>query len=162
MDFLQSTDVWVLISTIVFIIVAIKKGKTPILNILDSRTARIEKEIEEAERLRVEAQEILADYQRKHRDALKTANDIIENASERAARIEADMMKKMDEDLARKETQLVDRIARAEKAAIQEIRNKAADIATATVVSILSKEMNTKDSELIDDAIKNLPQKLKA
>lgn len=162
MELLQDTTFWVLISTIIFAIVAWKKGKEPIVQLLDGRTERIRKELEEAERLRVEAQEVLADYQRKYRDAMKAADEIIENASERAARIEKEMMAKMDDDLARKETQLVERIARAEKAAVQEIRNKAADIATATITSILSNEMDKKDSELIDDAIKTLPKKLSA
>lgn len=162
MEQFQDPTFWVLLSTIIFAIVAWKKGKAPLLEILDSRTDRIRKELEEAERLRVEAQEVLADYQRKYRDAMKTADEIIENASERAANMEREMMAKMDEDLARKETQLVERIERAEKSAIQEIRFKAAEIATSTVTSILSDEMNKKDSELIDDAIKSLPKKLSA
>ena len=162
MELLQDSTFWVLLSTIIFAFVAWKKGKAPLIEILDGRTERIRKELEEAERLRVEAQEVLADYQRKYRDAMKTADEIIENASERAANMEREMMAKMDDDLARKETQLIERIERAEKAAVQEIRFKAAEIATATVTSILSEEMNKKDSELIDDAIKTLPKKLSA
>ncbi len=162
MELLSNTTFWVWVSTILFVIIAWKKGAKPITEILDARTDRIRKELEEAEKLRVEAQEILADYQRKYRDAMKTADEIIENASERASRIEKDMLSKMDEELARKENQLVERIERAEKAAIKEIRFKAADIATSTVKSILSSEMDKKDNELIDDAIKSLPKKLSA
>ena len=162
MSLLQDSYFWVLISTIIFVIVAIKKGLPSILHILDSRSERIRKELDEAERLRVEAQEVLADYQRKSRDAMKTADEIIEAASGRAAQLEKDMLAQMNEDLARKEKQLVERIERAEAAAIQEIRNKAADIATSAVKSILSTELDNKDKGLIDDAIENLPKKISA
>jgi F-type H+-transporting ATPase subunit b len=162
MEFLQHTPFWILISTILFVVFALKKGRAPIVKILDERTERIRKELDDAERLRVEAQEVLAEYQKKHRDAMKTADEIIEAASERAAQIEKDAMAKMEEDMARKENQLIERISRAETAAVQEIRNKAADIATSTIVSILSKELDKKDESLIDDAIKALPEKLRA
>ncbi len=160
MELLQDSTFWVLISTVIFAIVAWKKGREPLLEILDARSERIRKELEEAERLRVEAQEVLADYQRKHRDAMETANEIIETASEKAARMEQDMEVRMQDELARREQQLVDRIARAEQAAIKEIRFKAADIATSTVETILKEQMKDKDSELIEDAIKTLPKKL--
>ena len=160
LELLNDATFWVLISTIIFAIVAWKKAKGPLVELLDARTERIRKELEEAERLRVEAQEVLADYQRKHRDAMETANEIIENASEKAARMETEMTARMDEDLARREQQLVDRIARAEQAAVKEIRIKAAEIATSTVETILKEQMTTKDSELIEDAIKTIPQKL--
>ncbi|MGM0421600.1 MAG: F0F1 ATP synthase subunit B [Pseudomonadota bacterium] len=162
MDILQDSTFWVLISTILFLVVAWKKGRAPILKILDDRTDRIRKELDDAERLRVEAQEVLAEYQKKHRDAMKTADDIIKAASERAVQIEQDAMTKMEDDLARKENQLIERISRAETAAVQEIRNKAADIATSTITSILSEELDKKDESLIDDAIKTLPEKLSA
>ena len=160
MELLQDSTFWVLISTVIFAIVAWKKGREPLLEILDARSERIRKELEEAERLRVEAQEVLADYQRKHRDAMETANEIIETASEKAACMEQDMEVRMQDELARREQQLVDRIARAEQAAIKEIRFKAADIATSTVETILKEQMKDKDSELIEDAIKTLPKKL--
>ena len=161
MELLQDSTFWVLISTVIFAIVAWKKGRGPLLEILDDRTDRIRKELEEAERLRVEAQEVLADYQRKHRDAMETANEIIETASEKAARMEQDMNARMEDELARREQQLVERISRAEQAAIKEIRFKAADIATSTVKTILEEQMQEKDSELIENAIKTLPEKLK-
>ena len=48
---LQSTTFWVVVSTVVFAIVAYKKGRGPILKILDDRTDRIRNELEEAERV---------------------------------------------------------------------------------------------------------------
>ena len=91
---------------------------------------------------------------------METANEIIETASEKAARMEQDMEVHMQDELARREQQLVDRIARAEQSAIKEIRFRAADIATSTVETILKEQMKDKDSELIEDAIKTLPKKL--
>jgi F-type H+-transporting ATPase subunit b len=159
---LQSTTFWVVVSTVVFAIVAYKKGRGPILKILDDRTDRIRNELEEAERLRVEAQELLANYQRKYRDAMKTAEEIIDSANERAKQIEKDALENVEAELARKETQLVERIERAEQSAVQEIRNKAADIAVTTITNVLQSEIANKDKDLIDDAIKSIPKKLSA
>ena len=160
--FLQNPSVWVIISTLVFMVVAYKKGRGPILKLLDDRTDKIRKEIEEAERLRVEAQEMLAEYQRKYRDAINTAEEIITTAKERAHQIEQDALDKMQSDLERKEVQLIERIERAEKAAIQDIQNKVADITTSTITTVLEKEISNQDSSLIDNAIKSLPKKISA
>lgn len=162
MEMLQSTTVWVVISTVLFLIIAYKKGKEPIFKILDERSDKIRNELEEAERLRVEAQELLADYQRKYRDAMKTAEDIIDTARERASQVEADAMERFEAEIARKENQLAERIERAEKTAVQEIRNKAADIAVAAVTTVLEKEAAKNDKSMIDDAIKSIPKKLSA
>ena len=54
-ELFHDTHFWVLISTVVFAVVAYKKGKAPILSMLDGRTARIQSDLEEAARLRREA-----------------------------------------------------------------------------------------------------------
>ncbi len=159
---LSNSTVWVWISTFVFAFVAYKKGGPVISQTLDGRTKRIKEELEEAERLRVEAQEMLADYQRKYRDAINTADSIVKNAEDRAKQIEQAAMEKLDADLERREVQLTERIKRAERTAVNEIRAHAADISAASIRSILESEMGKKDKDLIDETIKDLPKKLSA
>lgn len=156
------SNFWVLLSTVIFAIIVWKKGRLPILGVLDNRTARIKKELDEAERLRIEAQDLLSESQKKHRDAIQTAQKIIDNAQQTAKRLEETSRTKLEESLKRREEQLLDRIARAEAAAIQELRDQAADIATRTAEVLLEDALNKKGGKLVDDAIAEIPERLRA
>lgn len=156
------TNFWVLISTAIFALIAYKKGRKPILEMLDSRTARIKRELEEAERLRIEAQDLLSDSQKKHRDAIQTAQKIIDNAQHTAQRLEEEAQSKMEESLKRREEQLLDRISRAEAAAVQELRDQAADIASRAAEILLEDALAKKGGKLVDDAIAEIPKRLSA
>lgn len=157
---LQDTHFWVLLATVIFAFIAYKKGRTPLLNMLDSRTARIKTELEEAERLRLEAQDLLAVVQKKHRDALQTSQKIIDSARETAERLQKESQKKLEESLKRKESQLMERISRAEAAAVAELRNQAADLATKAAETLLSEALSRRGSKLVDEAISEIPGKL--
>ena len=80
MELFQSTSVWVLISFLIFVAFAYRKGRDGLLGMIDARIADIKKEIETAESLRIEAQELMAQYQRKLRDAKKESEQIISTA----------------------------------------------------------------------------------
>ena len=153
------TGFWVLLSTLGFAVLAYVKGRGPLLSILDARTARIKHELDEAERLRNEAQDLLAETQRQHREALQTAQRIIENAKESAERIQADADRKMDEHQKRREEQLLERIARAENAAVSELRRQAADLAAKAAEQLLRDAMNKNGAGLINEAINDIPAK---
>ncbi|MFN7113480.1 MAG: hypothetical protein ACK4PK_03890 [Alphaproteobacteria bacterium] len=157
---LADSNFWVLLSTIAFAVVVWKKGRKPLTDMLDARTARIRSELEEAERLRVEAQDLLSETQKKHRDALQTAQKIIDNAQKNAQALEADAHKRLEESLKRREEQLLERIKRAETAAVQELRNQAADIATRAAEIMLEDTLSKRGAKLVDDAIDDLPARL--
>lgn len=157
---LSDPHVWVLFSAVLFGVLAFKKGKQPLLNMLDSRTARIKAELEEAERLKAEAQALLADCQKKNRDAVQTAQKIVDNAREAAELIQKEAEKKLSENLARREALLLERIARAESDAVNELRNQAADLASVAAERLLAEAMGKRGSKLIDEAIEELPQRV--
>jgi F-type H+-transporting ATPase subunit b len=157
---LADPHTWVLFSTIVFAIIAYIKGKKPLLTLLDSRTARIKHDLEEAARLKNEAQAVLADYQKKHRDAVATAQKIIDNAQESVTLMQKDAEQKLAENLKRRETMLLERISRAEASAVQELRNQAADIAANAAHKLLIDALGKGDARLIDAAIGELPARL--
>ncbi len=161
-SFFADPHTWVLFSTIIFAIIAYKKGKKPLLNMLDSRSARIKADLDEAERLKNEAQALLADYQKKHRDAVTTAQKIIDNAQESVSLIQKAAEEKLTENLKRREELLLERIARAEAAAVQELRYQAADIAAAAAGQLLADAMNKRGAKLVDEAIEELPQRMRA
>lgn len=157
---LADPHTWVLFSAIVFVAVAWVKGRAPLLKLLDSRTARIKNELEEAERLKREAQELLNEYQKKHRDAVQTAQKIIDTAKESAVLIQKEAEEKLSENLARREALLLERITRAEAAAVRELRHQAADIAAQAAEQLLAEAMGKRGSKLVDEAIEELPARL--
>lgn len=128
---------------------------------LDTRATQIKGKLDEARRLREDAQALLAEYQRKQRDALQEAEAILAHAREEAARLKAEAEKGLEDSVARRERQAVDRIAQAEAQAISEVRNLAVDIAVNAAGKLVAEQMSAqKANALIDGAIKDLPGKL--
>ena len=128
---------------------------------LDKRADKIKSDLDEAEALYKEAQDLLATYQKKQRDAAKEAEQIADHAKEEAARMLEEGRQRLAETLARREQLAVERIAQAEAAAIDEVRIKTVDIAMDATREILVKGIAaSKSDSLIDAAIKELPSKL--
>src|SRR5215467_39190 len=80
-------EVWVVLAVIIFAIGVWKPARRAVLGGLDSRAARIRDELDTARRLREEAQEALAGYQKQQRDAAAEAEAIIAHARAEAERI---------------------------------------------------------------------------
>ena len=161
MELFQDTSIWVLISFLVFAFVLWKTAKDKVVGMLDKRIEEIRKEIETAESLRVEAQELLAQYQRKQRDAIKEAEEIVATARTHAAEIQKQAEKELTEVAKRREQQLQERLKRMEQNAVQEIRAYAAELAVKATTEIIAKQMDKKTNEnLIDQSIKNIARQL--
>jgi F-type H+-transporting ATPase subunit b len=155
--FLTSSTSWVFISFCLFALVVFLKARHKIVGIVDAKIDKIKKDIETAEMLRIEAQELLAQYERKQRDADKEAEEIIKNAEEHAKKIHEKAKKDLKLMSDRREAQLEQRIKRMEEEAIQEIKTYAADLALQAAQDILSNEVSKKDnSDLIDATLKTI------
>ena len=109
---------------------------------LDARSAAIAAELEDAKRLREEAQELLAGFQRRQREAETEAEAIIVQAHEEAKRIAADARAKMAEQLERRAELAERKIAQAEADATAAVRAQAADLAVAATEKLLVSELN--------------------
>jgi F-type H+-transporting ATPase subunit b len=105
---------------------------------LDKRAARIRDELDEARRLREEAQALLAEYQRKQREAEAEASQIVANAQADAERLIKEGEQKVADFVARRTRMAEQKIAQAEAQAAAEVRAAAADAATAAAAQILS------------------------
>lgn len=128
---------------------------------LDARAAKIKARLDEAARLREEAQEMLATYQRKQRDAMKEAEEIIAHAKAEAERLAAQAAKDLDASLKRREAQAMDRIAQAEASALREVQNVAVEVAVSAARQVLASSITADQAaKLVDGAIAELPQKL--
>lgn len=104
---------------------------------LDSRAQRIRTELDEARKLREEAQLLLADYQRKRKEAEAEAAQVLESAKAEAERITAAAHADIEEMIARRTKTAEAKIAQAESQAVAEVRARAADVAIAAATDIL-------------------------
>jgi F-type H+-transporting ATPase subunit b len=154
-------EFWVLIAFILFVGFMVWKARKALVGGLDARAERIKAEIDEAQRLREEAQALLADYQKKQREALGEAQAMVKQAEEEAKRMKAKAETELAAALKRREQQALDRIAQAEAQALSEVRNLAADLAVAATRKILVEKLDpAKAQALVGDAIAELPRRL--
>lgn len=159
--FYAAPEFWVAVAFFIFVGAVAKPVWKMLTTALDDRAEKIRAEIDEATRLREEAQALLADYQRRQRSARQEAEDIAAAAKEEAERHRKEAANALDASLARREQMAVDRIAQAESATIAEVRNMAAELAVdATRRLIVERLDDAKAAELVDAAIQELPGKL--
>lgn len=130
---------WVTVATVIFVMVLFYAGAfRMIAEALDARRERIVSELDQARRLKVEAEQLVAVYQQKQRDAEKEAEALIAAAREEALRYAADQKTKMDEFVARRTRMAEMKIAQAEAQALADVRAAAADAAIAAAADILA------------------------
>jgi F-type H+-transporting ATPase subunit b len=128
---------------------------------LDERAQRIRKDLEDAERLRDEAQTLLASYERKQREARKEAEAMLAHAREEARR-EADAAeRKFAERIARREQQALEKIRLAEAQAEKDVREQAVELAIRATRQALQSHLDeARDNEIVDQAIHDLRRHL--
>jgi len=161
-DLLHDHHFWVLISMAIFVVAVWKPAKNTIISALDQRTARIRSELEEARRLREEAEQLLAEYQQRQRQAAAEAQAIVTHAREEAERIAAQAAADLEQSLARRQRLAEERIAQAEARAVDEIRSAAVDTAIAAARDVIAQEIDEeRGGALLDEAIAALPQRLR-
>ena len=148
---LATAEFWVAVAFAIFVGVLIYLGAHKlIIDALDERAAKIKAELDEARRLREEAQSLLAEYERKKDDAAREAAGIIEGAKQEAERLAAKAKTKSEEFLARRTKLAETKIAQAEAQAVADVRNAAAEAAVAAAERVLT---DTVKGKLADDFI---------
>ena len=157
-----SPDVWVAVAFICFVALVGRIAYKVIAVALDDRAERIRSQIDEAVRIHAEAQELLASYELKQREAAQEAENIIEDARREADRIAEKASEDLDNALKRREHMAMERIAQAEAAAVAEVRTQSVELAMAATEILLAKQIKGKHADaLIDSAIGELADKLK-
>ncbi len=160
--FFANEYLWLTVGLILFIAAIWRMGGFRSgLGALDKRIEQVRGQLDEAEKLKEEAQALLAKYQRDHRDALKEAEDIVAQANAETARFREKAEKDLAASIARREAQARDRIAQAEAQALRDIRNAAIDVAMSASRNALAEKLDEPGREkLVQQALDELPQKL--
>ena len=158
----QDTNLWVLVAFLLVIGLLLSQGVARrITGSLDARADGIRSQLDEARGLREQAQSLLADYQKRQREAEDEAAAIIDQAKADAKALTKDANRKAEASLARRTQAAEDRIARAEAQAIAEIRGEAAHLSVAAAREIIAGRVDARaKAALTDKAIAEVGQRL--
>jgi F-type H+-transporting ATPase subunit b len=142
---------------VVVVILLAKKVPSLIGAMLDKQIAKIRTQLDEASKLRAEAEALLADAKARSASSDADAKAILANAEAEAAAMTAKAEADAADLVARRARMAEDKIAAAERAAIQSIRTKAADAAASAAGAILAEKHGAEaDKALVDQAIAGL------
>lgn len=159
---LNDAEFWVALAFVVFLGLLGYLGVHRIVaKSLDDRAARIKAELDEARKIKDEAVQLLAEYQRKRHAAEGEAQDIIAGAKAEAERLAAEAKTQIEDFVARRTKMAEAKIAQAEAQAAADVRSAAAEAAIAAAEKILSAETKGKlAGELIAKGIDEVRKKL--
>ena len=156
-----SQTAWVLIAFILFFILVGKKLWSALTTNLDQRKKMIENELNEAKKLREEAQAELNASLKKQKEINKQVLDIINDAKSTAKQIEADALKKSDIIIKRKEEQAKQKINNAQVEALNNIKNISAELSVKSAKVYIQNELDSKiQKALYSDSKQILKEKL--
>ncbi|UJX48023.1 ATP F0F1 synthase subunit B [Xanthobacter sp. YC-JY1] len=155
-------ELWVAIAFVVFVGILIYAGAhRAIASALDSRGQRISAELEEARRLKEEAQKLVAEFKRKQREAEAEAESIVTAAKAEAERLAAEAKAKIEDFVSRRTKMAEDKIAQAEHQAVADVKAIAAEAAAKAAEVILGRAATGDVSDrLISHAIGEVKTKL--
>ena len=145
---MPAPETWVAIAFLCFLGLLVYLGAhRKLIDALDQRQVRIRSEIDEAKRLREEAQALLADFERKGREAESEAAAIIASARAEAERMAGEAKARAEDFVARRTKMAETKIAQAEAQALADVRSAAAEAAVAAAEKILSAAAKGKVAE---------------
>ncbi|GAB1581230.1 F0F1 ATP synthase subunit B [Phyllobacterium phragmitis] len=153
---------WAFVALIIFIgIIIYLKVPKVLARSLDERAERIKSELDEARRLREEAQQLLAEYQRKRKEAEKEAGDILTAAEREAKALLEDAKAKTEDYVTRRNKLAEQKIAQAEAEAINEVRSSAVEIAVAAAGRLIADKLDQKTAgELFKQSVGEVKSRL--
>ena len=159
---LLDAEFWVAVGFFLFVGVLVYFGiPQKMLAALDSRGARIKAELDDAKRLRDEAEALLAQYRRKRQEAEREAEAIIAGAREEAERVAAEAKTRMEEFVTRRSQVAEAKIAQAETQAVADVRAAAAEAAVAAAEKILTQSAKGEVADrLLTQGIRDVKAKL--
>lgn len=154
-------EVWLIVALVILVAVVWWKAKDSILGALDARSERIRNELQEAERLREEAQAMLAQYQKQLHEGEARAKAISRQAEQDLERQSQRRKEELDASLKRRTEQAMQRIAQAESSTVRELRGRAAELAMGATRRLVTEQMQGDQAKAqLERSIGEVRQKL--
>lgn len=153
---------WATVALLIFIGIVVYVGVPGMIGrSLDSRAERIRNDLDEARRLREESQQLLAEYQRKRKEAEQEAGDIVAAARREAEMLVTEAKQKTEDYVARRTALAEQKIAQAERDAVNEVRSSAVDIAVGAASRLLAEKVDARaDASLFKASLDDVKARL--
>ena len=163
MEFIYEAEFWVAVSFFIFIGVLLYLGvHKRVASALDARALRISKQLDEARRLREEAERLLVDYRRRLGNVVTEVDNIIALAAKQTESLAVETRQSLKEHIERRIKLAEEKIARAEMEAMGELRNDVVDLAIAAAQNLITAKLTPdRANELVSGSIKALKTLLK-
>ncbi len=146
-SFFAESANWVLISFIGFAVLFFKFGWGKLVAKVDTYVVETKSELDRAKALRLEAESLLDEYQDRHKNAMKQAEEILTQARDQATQIQREAEAEMKNTAERREKQLAERLARVEQSAREEISRQVAEVAAQTAENLIRANLKKADHE---------------
>ena len=161
MEFLQDAHVWEAIGLVIFLALLIYlKVPAMALAALDSRGTKIQAQLDEATKLREEAERLLAEIKTQREASEHQAASIVALAQEEAVRLGEEAKVKLEEQIVRRGQMAERRIALAETQAAAEVKAAAADLAAQAAEAVLAARLAAATTDpMVDPAVAALASK---
>ncbi len=162
MDLTAQAALWAFIALVLFIgLVVYLKVPGKIAAQLDERAENIAKQLADAKKLREEAQHLLAEYQRKRKEAEEEAEQIVASAKREAESLAAEAKQKTEEYIARRNALSEAKIKQAENDAVAAVRSAAVDLAVAAASDVIAAKADAKSNgDLFKQAVAEVKSRL--
>ena len=159
---LSNAELWVAAGLLLFFVILAVVGVPKLVaGALDAKAAAIQSELDEAARLRAEAEALLAQIRQEKAEAEAQAAEMLAAAESDARRMEADARERLEESLARRQQMAVRKIAQAEAQATAEVKAAAVELAAAAAERILADRLAASSTDpLADQAIAQIGPRL--
>lgn len=156
-------EFWVGAGLLIFLAIVffVAKAHRKVAEGLDAKAAAIQADLNEAARIREEAQALLENLKAERAQAEQQAKEMLAQAEAQVAQFQADARAQLEESLARRQKLTEQKIAQAEAQAAAEVKAAAAELAAQMAERVLSARIaGAKKDPLIDRAINQLATKL--
>jgi F-type H+-transporting ATPase subunit b len=138
--------IWTLISFFILLILLKKVAFPPILKGMKKREETIKQQLEEAQKTKKEAQDILEDYRRQLAEARSEAQKIINEGKSLGENMRKEIVQKAQAESNQIVKRAQEEIELQKQKAILELQEKIADLSIMAATKIINKSLNTEDN----------------
>jgi F-type H+-transporting ATPase subunit b len=150
--FVQSQEFWTAVAFFVLLGVIARFVAPAVAAVLDARAAQIKGDLDSANKLRAEAEKVMADYQAQLAKARKEAGDIVSKARADAEALAAERVKQAEAEISRKAEDARKSIDAAKAQALREVQAEVAGVAVQVAETLLAEKVDAKQAAKLTDA----------
>lgn len=153
----QSLIIWLTVTFVVLLVLLRKFAYGPILDTLDKRSQHIQDALDQAEKLKTDADTMFAEYSKQLENAKKEANKIVEQGKKISEQIKQEMVEKAKEQSSNLIRQAENEIENKKEEALKELRQNVAMLSVSVAEKVLKKSIDEKEHRrLLEDSMEEV------